>query len=89
MTAARPMHNRTRPDDERVERDGGRTKLRLEQLEPPLDIALRVLQFTCGKRHRPVMMGRLENENRIGVAIDEIPDLLLSFAGSAFKLPPT
>ena len=53
-----------------------------------LDIALRDLQFTCGKRHRPVMMDRFEKENRIGVAIDEIPDRLQSFAGP-LKLPPT
>src|SRR5579862_2298847 len=66
-----------------VERDGSRTKLRLKQLEPPLDMALRDLQLTCGKRHRPVMMDRLEKENRIGMAIDEIPDRLLPFACSA------
>jgi len=59
-----------------VERDGSRTKLRLEQLEPSLDMVLRGLQFTRGKRHRPVMMDSLKNENRIGVAIDELPDLL-------------
>src|SRR5208283_5155339 len=66
-----------------VERDGSRPKLRLKQLEPPLDMALRGLQLTCGKRHRPVMMDRLEKENRIGVAIDEIPNRLLTFAGCA------
>ena len=59
-----------------VERDGSRTKLRLEQLEPAVDMALRGLQFTRGKRHRPVMMDSLKHENRMRVAIDKLPDLL-------------
>ena len=67
-TSGRAMHNRTRPDDARKEGTAA-NEFRLEQLEPPLDMALRGLQFTRGKRHRPLMMDRLKNENRIWVAI--------------------
>ena len=51
-------------------------------------MALRGLQFTCGKRHRPVMMDRLEKENRIGVAIDK-SQIGFSRSRAPLKLPPT
>ena len=95
-TTAQPQHLRAKCIAahgrmmSRVERNGGRTKLRLEQLEPTLDIALRKFSSSPsgGKRQRPVMMGRVEDENqRIGVAIDEIPDLLpKSLAGPHFRV---
>src|SRR5712692_568859 len=64
-----------------VERDGNRTKLRLVERQPTFDVTLRDLQFSGGKRNRPIMVDRLQNEHRLGVLIDEIPGSLNSFAG--------
>src|SRR5216684_776506 len=64
-----------------VERDANRTKLRLVERQPTFDVTLRDLQFSGGKRNRPIMVDRLQNEHRLGVLIDEIPSLLYSFAG--------
>src|SRR5215472_14250111 len=64
-----------------VERDGNRTKLRLVERQPTFDVTLCALQFSGAKRNRPFIVERLQNEHRLGVLIDEIPNPLYSFAG--------